>query len=44
MSYAKPNTKQKKLTKSEKMRITILTKYDTRITGNFITSKLHQTV
>ena len=36
--WAKPNNKEKKLTKSDTMRITILRKYDSRITGNFITS------
>ncbi len=35
--FAKPNNKANQLIKSEKRRITILRKYDSRITGNFIT-------
>ena len=33
---AKPNNSEKKPTNSEKMRITIFIKYDSRIIGNFI--------
>ena len=36
MRCAKPNNKVNQLIKSEKRRITILRKYDSRITGNFI--------
>ncbi len=36
--WAKPNNKEKKLTNSDTRRISILRKYDSRITINFITS------